>query len=262
MCARVLGTSPDSVNLHPLLLTVCKQICYNLDMPYDNIPQDMVPLKTYFKQLLGLASVAHPIIIFFDCLETFFVDEHRNGGAWLPSPLPVYCKVVLTFKQEREDGARAGEEQEFLRALTHEGENLLHLDKLGEQAADRVIRAWLKQSGRTLTNYQFRVLLNAFGKCSEPIFCQLLYAEASKWRSFHEKEATTVEGSVKACIGQVFSRVEARWVGKHETGHKIELYLVARFDPKLVQHMFSYMTAAKSGISELELEDVLSLDDR
>ena len=30
----------------------------------------------------------------------------------------------------------------------------------------------------------------------------------------------------------------------------------------MVQHTFAYITAAKSGISEIELEDVLSLDDR
>ena len=32
-------------------MTICKQICYNLDMPYDDIPHDLVPLKTYFKQV-------------------------------------------------------------------------------------------------------------------------------------------------------------------------------------------------------------------
>jgi hypothetical protein len=210
VCARVLGTSPESCSLQPLLLTVCKQILYNLDMPYDNIPQEMVPLKTYFKQLLCLASVAHPIIIFFDCLETFFVDEHRNGGAWLPSPLPVYCKVVLTFRQEEEDGQRAGEEQEFLRALTHDGENLLALDRLGELTADRLVRAWLKLSGKQLTNYQFRVLLNAFSVCSVPLYCKLLYAEASKWRSYTATETTSVQGSIEACIAQLFTRIEAR----------------------------------------------------
>ena len=210
VCARVLGTSPDSSNLQQLLMSVCKQICYNLDMPYEAIPQDTVPLKTYFKQLLGLASITHPIIIFFDALETFFVDEHRNGGAWLPSPLPVYCKVILSFRQEVEDSVRAAEEQEFLKALTHSGENLVHLDRFGEQTADRVIKAWLKKSGRTLTNYQLRVLSNAFGTCSVPLFCKLLYAEASKWRSYHPNEATTVPCSIETCIGQLFDKVEAR----------------------------------------------------
>ena len=39
-------------------------------------------------------------------------------------------------------------------------------------------------------------------------------------------------------------------------------FKLARFDKKLVQHTFAYITAAKKGISETELEDVLSLDDR
>ena len=239
-----MGQQAAPPPLQPLLLTVCKQICYNLDMPYEVIPQDMVPLKTYFKQLLGKASVAQPIIVFFDCLETFFVDEHRNGGSWLPSPLPVYCKVIVTFRQEQEDSQRAGEEQDFLRALTHSGENLLHLEKMGEQTADKMLRAWLKKSSRQLTNYQFRVLSNATRICSVPLFCKLLFAEACRWRSYHPMELTTVPGNIEASISQMFDRAEAK------------------FDRKLVQHAFSYITSAKTGISENELEDVLSLDDR
>ena len=47
-------------------------------MPYDEIPHEIVPLKTYFKQILNLASLTHPIIIFFDNLQVFFVDEHKE----------------------------------------------------------------------------------------------------------------------------------------------------------------------------------------
>ncbi len=47
--ARVVGTTPSSSSLQPLLTTLCKQISYNLDISYEDIPQDLVPLKTYFK---------------------------------------------------------------------------------------------------------------------------------------------------------------------------------------------------------------------
>jgi hypothetical protein len=47
--ARVVGTTPYSSSLQPLLTTLSKQISYNLDLSYDDIPQDLVPLKTYFK---------------------------------------------------------------------------------------------------------------------------------------------------------------------------------------------------------------------
>ena len=56
--------------------------------------------------LLGLASVSHPIVICLDSFERLFVDEHNNGGAWLPAPLPKYCKVILTFQQEEDNTAR------------------------------------------------------------------------------------------------------------------------------------------------------------
>jgi hypothetical protein len=56
--------------------------------------------------LLSLASVVHPMVICLDAFERLFVDEHKNGGSWLPVPLPKYCKVLLTFQQEEEKEAR------------------------------------------------------------------------------------------------------------------------------------------------------------
>ena len=244
VCARVLGTSPCSTALQPLLITICKQICYNLDMPYDDIPQEIVPLKTYFKQILHKASVVHPILIFFDALEIFFVDEHKNGGSWIPSPLPKYCKIIISFQQEEEDSVRAKEEQDFLNALSNGGENILHLEKFGADAADRVLHTWLQNKNKKLTNFQFRVLQNVFSVCSVPLFCKLAYIEAYKWRSYHEKEQTYLKNSVEKSIEFLFDKVEKK------------------FDTVLVQHALSYITGAKSGISDNELEDVLSLDDK
>jgi hypothetical protein len=53
-----------------------------------------------------MASVVHPIVICLDAFEKLFVDEHNNGGTWLPVPLPKYCKVILTFQQEEDSTAR------------------------------------------------------------------------------------------------------------------------------------------------------------
>ena len=113
-----------------------------------------------------MASVTHPILIFFDNLKIFFVDEHRNGGSWLPCPLPKYCKIIISFQQEEEDSSLAREEQDFLRALTNQGQNILHLDKFRVDAADSVLQSWLNLKKKRLTNYQMRVLQNVFSSCS------------------------------------------------------------------------------------------------
>ena len=139
--------------------------------------------------------MTHPILIFFDNLKIFYVDEHKNGGSWLPCPLPSYCKIVLTFQQEEEDSNKAKEEQDFLKALTAGGQNILHMDKLGAEAADKVLHSWLKKKNRKLTNYQVRILQNVFSFCSTPLFCKLVFMESIKWRSYFEKEKTFLKRS-------------------------------------------------------------------
>ena len=114
---RILGISPLSSSVKTLLTTLCKQISYNFDLSYDDIPQEIIPLKTYFKSLLNYASVRNPIIIFLDSFETLFIDEHNNGASWISNPLPKYCKIIISFLQEENNGARAKEEQKFITAL-------------------------------------------------------------------------------------------------------------------------------------------------
>ena len=191
-----------------------------------------------------MASVTHPIIIFFDNLKIFFVDEHKNGGSWLPNPLPTYCKIVITFQQEEAESSKAREEQEFLRALSDSGQNILHLDKLGAENADHVLHQWLAMRSKKLTNFQLRVLQNVFSVCSVPLFCKLAFMESIKWRSYFEKEQTCLKSTIESSIEYLFEKVESK------------------FGSTLVRHAFSYITSSKSGISDNELEDVLSLDDK
>ena len=54
--------------LQPLLTTLSKQISYNLDLSYDDIPQDLVPLKTYFKVLDS--------ILYFSSFICFFAIKY------------------------------------------------------------------------------------------------------------------------------------------------------------------------------------------
>lgn len=41
---RFLGTTPDSSALTPTLISICQQISYNFMIPFDTIPDDLVPL--------------------------------------------------------------------------------------------------------------------------------------------------------------------------------------------------------------------------
>ena len=60
-----------------------------------------------------------------------------------------------------------------------------------------------------------------------PLFCNLAFIEASKWRSYHEKEQTFLKSSIDGSIEFLFDKIERK------------------FDPVLIRHAFTYLSAAK-----------------
>ena len=65
-----------------------------------------------------------------------------------------------------------------------------------------------------------------------------------RWKSYFEPEKTVLRHTVMDSVFQLFERVENKhgWM--------------------LVSHALSYITATKNGVSEPEIEDFISLDDR
>ena len=102
----------------------------------------------------------------------------------------------------------------------------------------------MDSSGRDLNNFQWRVVANALSQCSLPIFCKLVFAEICRWKSYTKPQDTYLAHSVMDSIFLLFEKVETKhgWL--------------------LVSHTLAYVTAAKSGVSETELEDLISLDDK
>ena len=123
------------------------------------------------------------------------------------------------------------------------GENILHIGNFLDSFAESVFIKWMKMTNKKLTNYQWRVVLNASSKCSSPLFCSIAFTEFSRWRSYHEKEQTILSNTLESIISQLLSGLESK------------------FDRTLVEHSLAYIAASKHGLSEAELEDVLSLDD-
>lgn len=90
---RFLGTTPDSSALTPTLISICQQISYNFMLPYEDIPDDLVPLTAHFKHLLTCASKEQPLIVFLDSVDQLTGAQDANKVSWLPTRLPPNCKV-------------------------------------------------------------------------------------------------------------------------------------------------------------------------
>lgn len=126
----------------------------------------------------------------------------------------------------------------------------------------------MRTACRDLTNYQWRLVSNAISSCSLPIFVKLVFAEICRWRSYTKPQDTHLAATVMDSIMMLFERIEKQVkVLVINFGHTLPLSrLTAHSAPQhgriLVFHALAYITAAKSGLSESELEDLISLDDR
>ena len=123
-------------------------------------------------------------------------------------------------------------------------ENFLEVTPLGKDMAWRVMKLWMKSAGRDLNNYQWRLVANAVVDCSLPIFCQLVFREICRWTCYAKPEDTFLAHNVMDSIFLLLEKVENKhgWL--------------------LVSHALSYVTASKNGVSEPEIEDLISLDDK
>ncbi|XP_039965755.1 NACHT and WD repeat domain-containing protein 2 [Bactrocera tryoni] len=240
---RFLGTTPDSSALTPTLISICQQISYNYMLPFENIPDDLVPLTAHFKQLLTYASTNQPLTLYLDSVDQLTGTQDSNKVSWIPTRLPPHCKIIISCANE-ESNPTVSQEYYVLRKMIDIEENFIEVTALGEDLAMNVIKMWMKTACRDLNNYQWRLVANAISKCSLPIFVKLVFAEICRWRSYTKPQETHLANTVMDSIMMLFERIEKQ------------------HGRILVFHALAYITAAKSGLSESELEDLISLDDK
>eukprot|EP00095_Tigriopus_kingsejongensis_P001882 maker-scaffold70_size417918-snap-gene-3.18 protein:Tk01882 transcript:maker-scaffold70_size417918-snap-gene-3.18-mRNA-1 annotation:"leucine-rich repeat and wd repeat-containing protein kiaa1239-like" len=243
LIVRYLGTTPDSSSLAPLLTSICQQLSYTFMLPFEDIPDDLVPLTAHMKELLNQATEEQPLLICLDSVDQLIGSQDGNKMSWLPTKLPQNCKIIVSVTRE-ENNSLLCQDYELLTKMIEEKQNFLEVKALGEDLAWKVIKLWMEAAGRDLNNYQWRVVANAVAKCSLPIFCKLVFAEICRWKSYSKPQDTYLAHSVMDSIFLLFEKVETKhgWF--------------------LVSHALAYVTAAKSGVSETELEDLISLDDK
>ena len=112
-----------------------------------------------------------------------------------------------------------------------------------QDTASLILDAWLKDVNHTLTQQQIDLVMNAFNGCPLPLFLKLSSDEAVRWKSYSAIEKCILKSTVKDSINALFERLE-----------RLHGY-------QLVSHGLAYITAAKNGLSDAELDDILSIDD-
>lgn len=105
--------------------------------PFENIPDDIVPLTAHFKQLLTNASPSQPLFLFLDSVDQ--LTGTQNEVSWLPTRLPPHCKIILSCANQ-DSNPSVSKVYHMLRRLIDVDENFIEVTALGEDLAMNIIK--------------------------------------------------------------------------------------------------------------------------
>ena len=123
--------------------------------------------------------------------------------------------------------------------------NFLEVPSLTKSIVITILEDWLLKSKRSLSETQWQMLHDVFNRATLfPLYVKLIFDIVVKWTSFyipHNKFKSCL--NIDSCIEYLFEILEKNH-GK-----------------MLFSRTMIYMSSFKNGISESELEDILSIDD-
>ncbi|KAJ1464102.1 hypothetical protein T484DRAFT_1923089, partial [Baffinella frigidus] len=247
---RFLGTSPASSSVQTLLSSLCKQLrrCYDKE---DEVPSDFKELRAYFlKALAGWPSVDQPLSLFIDSVDQ--LDDSNAGRRleWLPvSELSPHVRLVVSTLPDHPEFQCLSL---LKKGLGHTGEGsasscIVKVETISDHLG--VLRHLLELEGRTATADQIAAVDAAFRNRTDddaagtPLWLTIVAQILALWTSY-EAVKFEISPSVQGLIMDLFERLEATH-GKH-----------------LVRAVLAFLTLCRqSGVSETEINHLLSLDD-
>ena len=225
---RFIGASPESSSGLTLLRSLSEQIggAYGV---HGELPADLSGVTRVFRERLALATSARPLVVFIDALDQLRKDDPASPLIWIGGTLPAHCRVVASTT-------------DHVPALNDC--RLLRLNALPAADAATALDHWLTAAHRQLQPAQRDRLLGAFSGCGLPLYLKLAFEEARGWPSSLPCAECQLGDGVEGLIDTLLLR----------------LSLESNHGRLMIGRSLGYMAAARYGLTEDEMLDVLSSD--
>jgi hypothetical protein len=230
---RSIGATPSSTDIKTLLISLCREISRAYSSDDIAIPNEYGELVAEFPKKLGLATDKKPLLLFIDALDQLSELHHPFNLTWLPCELPKNVHIVVS--------TCPGNILDTLRTKVP-AENIIELETITSEEGKELLDTWLKNKHRTLQPNQRKEVLRKFEDCRLPLYLKLAFEESVLWKSY--TPPVSLGPNVPGIIHDLLLRLSA------DSNH----------GQILVSHSLSYIAAAKNGLTEDELLDVLSID--
>ncbi len=239
---RFLGTSPHSSTIREVLISICEQICalYSITPPLFQ-KMDAMGVTLYFRdKLMNTLETVAPktLYLVIDSVDQLSASDGAHSMKWLPLATPPNVKIIVSMLSE---GYNCLENVQSM--LPFSPTNYIEVGPMTIEAGLHIMSKWLSDVGRTITQEQIFLISTAFLNCPQPLFLKLLFGRARTWKSY--TDITSIKSFPKST---------------HEALNDCYEHLEEYFGKVLVEKALGYLTASREGITESELEHVLSLD--
>jgi hypothetical protein len=250
---RFFGTTRSSSNIVSCLESIIDQLAIFFDFEtYDeqkltnnrSILELKEQLLTHFLKIKEKFP-EKKIVIFLDSIDqlvsvddstslqdvTWILKEFPDNVKMIYSTLPYYGGILKSIKEN---------------GITDQ-ENFLKIKRLDKETSMLIMNEWLKAKNRYLTVEQFKVVEDILVKSTlYPLYIKLIFDIVCRWTSYYQPANDSKFFSclnIDECIKYLFKFYEERH-GKI-----------------LFSRCCLYLTFFANGLSESELEDILSIDD-
>jgi tetratricopeptide (TPR) repeat protein len=228
-----LGASPASADWTALARRLIGELNRRFRMTVQ-IPDGPEALRKSLADALCMAGAMHRVIIVLDGLNQLDDRDQALDLVWLPCDLPPRVRIIASTLPGRpldEIGKRSWP--------------TLELASLRLDERERLIADYLAQYAKTLARSQV-AMVTAAPMAGNPLFLTALLEELRIWGSHTTLEDQLQHYLSARSIGDLFQRILARYEGDYDCER-----------PGLVRDALSAIWAARNGLSDAELLDLL-----
>ena len=238
---RFLGTSPQSSTLQSLLLSLCNHVsaAYSVALNKNKL-RKLSQLIKYFQSILYTVStfaINRPLVILLDSLDQLSSDRNTHSLTWLPTLLPPHVYLLVSVLPDVTDCFKN------LKDNLNENVTYLALPKLETNIVYAYIDKHLENKCRSLTENQWNHVSVSATENPSPLYMKMLMDISCKWRSYEDVTGISLPLSIEDSIHSIFQTVEKK------------------FGSSFLRACLGYLTIGDGGLSEVELEDILSMQD-
>ena len=231
--------TPNSLDLPSIMKTMCHQVytCWGGNERVA-ITLNGRGARTCFYELITSVPPEKLLVVYLDNVDDLPCEGYAEQLTWLPNRLPHNVKVILTINSRNMDLLQKHQENPDVSPSRN-----LDLKSLTPSQCEQLFLQILSKSGRTVTEEQLDIYKQIFPSCPLPIFIKLLSCEARRLKSC-------------CCMTDMKFPTDG-WSAIHQFFDQLEDV----HGRALVTHAMALHCASGWGLSDCEMEDVLSLDE-